>query len=305
MEKKQRPPLEGPLKVFQIFGFESYFEVRKMITWLISRGIYTMVVLLEVGTYYRFYYRREGLTCTLECFSLLLTCLALDAMVWRAHWTMTYSDPGFLNDSKSIREASEGKREDFPELIESTISRITGLKDVDSPGWPEMMIKRCGDCGILKTNQAHHCSMCDKCVFLMDHHCCFSDRCVGYSSMKPFILFTGSVCVLTIVGLSTIWYNMVYRNPFDVEGGGLAGYGDFVHAMIFGRAELGFTFWTYFDICLIQASAGHGLFALWMFLAFLYNVHVNESTIDALKKGGLRHRGLAHQIKDRPSRSLK
>ena len=67
----------------------------------------------------------------------------------------------------------------------------------------------------------------------MDHHCCFSDRCVGYNSMKPFVLFTGSVCLLTVVGLVTIWYNMVYRNPSDVEGGGLAGYGDLVYAMVF------------------------------------------------------------------------
>ena len=77
-----------------------------MVTWLISRGIYTMVVILELGTYYRFYYLREGLTCTLECLNLFIACLALDAMIWRAHWTMTYNDPGFLNDVESIVEAS-------------------------------------------------------------------------------------------------------------------------------------------------------------------------------------------------------
>ena len=88
----------------------------------------------------------------------------------------------------------------------------------DSDKWPEIMVKRCGDCGILKTNHVHHCSMCDKCVFMMDHHCCFSDRCVSYYSMKPFVLFTGSVCLLTVVGLSTIEYNMSVRNVAAEEG---------------------------------------------------------------------------------------
>ena len=102
-------------------------------------------------------------------------------------------------------------REEFKEHIETTISKVTGLPR-DSPDWPIVMIKRCGDCHILKTNQVHHCSMCDKCIFMMDHHCCFSDRCVGYYSMKPFMLFNGSVGLLTIVGMSTIWYNLTVRN---------------------------------------------------------------------------------------------
>ena len=75
--------------------------------------------------------------------------------------------------------------------------------------------------------------MCDKCVFLMDHHCCFSDRCVSYHSMKPFVLFVGGVCALTVVGMSTIWFNMVYRNSSAVNDGvegGLTGYGDFFNA---------------------------------------------------------------------------
>ena len=29
----------------------------------------------------------------------------------------------------------------------------------------------CRKCEAFKTQQVHHCKLCDKCVFLMDHHC--------------------------------------------------------------------------------------------------------------------------------------
>ena len=76
--------------------------------WSISRLIYILCVALELATYFRFYYYREGgRTFTLECFILFIGCLALDVVIWRAHWTMTYDDPGFINDVESICEASK------------------------------------------------------------------------------------------------------------------------------------------------------------------------------------------------------
>lgn len=112
-----------------------------------------MCVLLELATYYRFYYLKEGRTCTIECLLLLVTCLCIDVMIWRAHWSMTYDDPGFLHSVESIRKASEElNREQFAELVDKTVSRITGLKDASSSDWPELMIRRCSDCNMLKTS---------------------------------------------------------------------------------------------------------------------------------------------------------
>ena len=213
--------------------------------------------MLELATYYRFYYKRD-LTLTLECLSLFVLCLLLDVMIWRAHWSMTNDDPGFLNDSKSIVEASKLDQSGFQNLIETTITKITGLKP-DSDKWPCMMIKRCHDCGILKTNHVHHCSMCDKCVFMMDHHCCFSDRCVGYYSMKSFVLFTGSVCLLTLVGMTTIWFNLTIRNVAANEG--LVSFYDCIVCIIFQSPRQGFSFGTVYDMVLVQVSMFHGLFA--------------------------------------------
>ena len=73
-----------------------------------------MCVFLELATYYRFYYLNTGMTCTLECLMLFVLCLALDVMIWRAHWSMTYRDPGFLNEVESVKAASAPmEREDF------------------------------------------------------------------------------------------------------------------------------------------------------------------------------------------------
>ena len=94
--------MEGPWVVMRICGFTSYFQVRKAITWAISRVIYALCVLLELATYYRFYYLRAGLTCTIECLVLFILCLALDVLIWKAHWCMTYRDPGFVNDVESV-----------------------------------------------------------------------------------------------------------------------------------------------------------------------------------------------------------
>lgn len=91
--------------------------------------------------------------------------------------------------------------------------------------------------------------MCEKCVFMMDHHCCFSDRCVGYYSMKPFVIFTGSVCMLTVVGMSTIWYNLTVRNVAEAEG--LVSFSDLVSTIIFQDPQLGFSMWTIYDMFLL------------------------------------------------------
>ena len=193
-------------------------------------------------------------------------------MIWNAHWTMTYQDPGFLNDVESIRKASSMSIEDFTQLIESTITKITGLPR-NSEKWPSLTLKRCTKCNILKTEHVHHCGACKKCIFMMDHHCCFSDRCVAFWSMKPFVLFTSYVSLLTVIGISTIWYNMTNTKfTFDQKDGGLTSFTDFIMAIFLWKPQLGFTFWTIYDMILIQSSLSSGLWASIMLISYIKNI---------------------------------
>ena len=118
----------------------------------------------------------------------------------------------------------------------------------------------------------------------MDHHCWFSDNCVAYYSLKAFVQFTGSVCLLTIVGMSTIYYNVVNRKVENGEG--LVSLIDYIRAIItFQRPEQGFSYQTIYDLILIQSSLFYGLFAFTILAQLIISVVSNENSIDALKKG--------------------
>lgn len=49
--------------------------------------------------------------------------------------------------------------------------------------------KRCKRCNDIKPARTHHCSVCDRCVFLMDHHCPWINNCVGHENHRYFLLF--------------------------------------------------------------------------------------------------------------------
>ena len=70
--------------------------------------------------------------------------------------------------------------------------------------------KKCG--GGWKPARAHHCSICQRCVFRMDHHCPWINNCVGYASQKLFMLFLLYISILsgyTLILLATasmLWF---------------------------------------------------------------------------------------------------
>jgi hypothetical protein len=44
-------------------------------------------------------------------------------------------------------------------------------------------------CQEVKPTRTHHCSTCDKCVFLLDHHCPWVNNCIGLENRRYFLLF--------------------------------------------------------------------------------------------------------------------
>ena len=84
----------------------------------------------------------------------------------------------------------------------------------------------------------------------MDHHCCFSDRCVAYYSFKHFVFFTGGVTLLTVIGISTISFNLGYRIS-DLNDQGLKSFGEYIMMFVRQAPEGGYDYWTFYDILLI------------------------------------------------------
>lgn len=81
--------------------------------------------------------------------------------------------------------------------------------------------KKCHRCNEIKPARAHHCAVCDRCVFQMDHHCPWVNNCLGLDNLRYFLLFIlylflGSVYyAITVV---SIWNHHVYlENRSDLS----------------------------------------------------------------------------------------
>lgn len=93
------------------------------------------------------------------------------------------SDPGFV---KSHHFRQQGKE------YETEGPRQWGVEDA-CQGEPK--ICRVETCQALKIEGVHHCSACNKCVYLMDHHCIWTGNCVGKGTFKFFVLFNVYVTI--------------------------------------------------------------------------------------------------------------
>uniref|UniRef100_A0A1I7TCN2 Palmitoyltransferase n=1 Tax=Caenorhabditis tropicalis TaxID=1561998 RepID=A0A1I7TCN2_9PELO len=51
----------------------------------------------------------------------------------------------------------------------------------------------CEKCNYWKSDRAHHCSVCEKCVLGMDHHCIWINQCVGSHNHRHFFLFVANL----------------------------------------------------------------------------------------------------------------
>ncbi|KAK1927884.1 DHHC palmitoyltransferase-domain-containing protein [Papiliotrema laurentii] len=70
-------------------------------------------------------------------------------------------------------------------------------------------IRRCRKCDGPKPERAHHCSVCKRCILLMDHHCPWINACVGLHNQRHFILFMVWLSIgcwtVALLGIDKFW----------------------------------------------------------------------------------------------------
>lgn len=62
-----------------------------------------------------------------------------------------------------------------------------------------------------KPDRAHHCRICDTCVYRMDHHCQFINNCVGFGNQKLFFLFLAYSILAAAANVALLLYALVVR----------------------------------------------------------------------------------------------
>eukprot|EP00918_Siedleckia_nematoides_P101209 GHVU01221140.1.p1 GENE.GHVU01221140.1~~GHVU01221140.1.p1 ORF type:complete len:229 (+),score=17.79 GHVU01221140.1:313-999(+) len=65
------------------------------------------------------------------------------------------------------------------------------------------LVRHCKECGFQwKPPRAHHCRVCQRCVFRMDHHCPWISNCIGSRNQKYFILFLLYTVISCVLGMT-------------------------------------------------------------------------------------------------------
>lgn len=87
----------------------------------------------------------------------------------------------------------------------SNIVKNIATNDIECP------FKFCEHCKDLKPLRAHHCAICQSCIFKMDHHCPWINNCVGQNNQRFFILFLTWIligCVFILITSLPIYMNL-------------------------------------------------------------------------------------------------
>ncbi|ORY24666.1 DHHC palmitoyltransferase-domain-containing protein [Naematelia encephala] len=95
------------------------------------------------------------------------------------------------------------------------LSGMDGYADIRAQG---KRVRRCRKCDGPKPERTHHCSVCKRCVLMMDHHCPWINACVGLHNQRHFVLFMAwlSIACWTVgmLGFKRFWESFDYHSPW-------------------------------------------------------------------------------------------
>ena len=145
-----------------------------------------------------------------------------------------------------------------------------------------MWHKRCEKCNYIKPLRAHHCSVCNRCVFLMDHHCrklfhillCLAwvNNCLGLENYRYFLLFILylfiGVCY-NVVTIVSIWNHHIYKQNYSLMSFIL------ILDTALGIVLVGFNSWNWF-----LALTGYSTIEYWG-----SNTRVSNGFLTVISKG--------------------
>ena len=88
-----------------------------------------------------------------------------------------------------------------------TASHLTHLGDMVEEDYIAGKTTPCDKCNRLRPARAHHCSLCQTCVYRYDHHCPWIGNCIGLKNYRLFLLYLTSVTVCAgLIGVSCAVY---------------------------------------------------------------------------------------------------
>ena len=113
----------------------------------------------------------------------------------------------------------------------------------------------CVSCKVVKPPQAHHCQVCNRCVYRRDHHCPWVNNCIGQYSQKPFVLFLLYGSLYHCLSLYTLLTDLSSQPDLSLSS------------------------------ALVTATALSALaMLLWPLAHQLYNIYFNLSGVDRLQR---------------------